>query len=288
MTNKIVIFAAFLLFSVSKTIGSTVNQKLYIVADSITTVDREKLPYISYNYSKVFTAQNPVITLSKGDSLRLWIINTDSITHSFAIRKLMTSGMSIPSNDSVLVTLRLNQAGVYIYHDPKDFPNFVYMGLGGMLVVRNHQHASFHWNLKEHQASFNHVISNKGNVDWSMYNPKYFTINGNSHPHILQDENVRIRGKIGDTLIINISNTGRSIHPLHFHGFHAATLYSSSKGNSIGRIKDTYAIYPMETLVLQIVPDKLGEYPIHDHNLVAVTGKGIYPNGMLTSIIITP
>ena len=44
----------------------------------------------------------------------------------------------------------------------------------------------------------------------------------------------------------------------------------------------------METLILQIVPDKEGEYPIHDHNLVAVTGNNIYPNGIFTSILISP
>jgi len=44
----------------------------------------------------------------------------------------------------------------------------------------------------------------------------------------------------------------------------------------------------METLVLRLVPDKEGQYPVHDHNLVAVSGNGLYPNGMFTLIEIQP
>jgi hypothetical protein len=36
------------------------------------------------------------------------------------------------------------------------------------------------------------------------------------------------------------------------------------------------------------VPDKPGEYPIHDHNLVAVTGGGMYHAGMISTIVVTP
>ena len=85
-----------------------------------------------------------------------------------------------------------------------------------------------------------------------------------------------------------ITNTGLSIHSLHFHRYHASIKYSSKNATHVNREKDTFPIYPLETIVLQIVPDKEGEFPIHDHNLVAVMGNNIYPNGMFTTILITP
>ena len=58
--------------------------------------------------------------------------------------------------------------------------------------------------------------------------------------------------------------------------------------NQINWFKDSFPVYPMETLVLRIIPDKEGEYPVHDHNLVAVTSGNIYPNGMFSTMLISP
>ena len=85
-----------------------------------------------------------------------------------------------------------------------------------------------------------------------------------------------------------MANTGQSIHSMHFHGYHATILYSSKNQTHVGRSKDTFPIHSMQTLVLQIVPDKPGTYPVHDHNLVAVTGNNVYPNGMFTTLLINP
>jgi hypothetical protein len=51
-------------------------------------------------------------------------------------------------------------------------------------------------------------------------------------------------------------------------------------------MKDTFPIQPLETLLLQLVPHQVGEYPVHDHNLVAVSAGGIYPNGMFLTLLI--
>jgi len=42
----------------------------------------------------------------------------------------------------------------------------------------------------------------------------------------------------------------------------------------------------MELVIVEIVPHQVGEYPVHDHNLVAVSGGNIYPNGMFLTILI--
>lgn len=272
----------------SKLYASTVEQKIYIIADSLSTVDGFKIPYITFNDSNSFAQSNPIINLSQGDSLSLWIVNHNANNHNFEIKGIGGTFVSIPTGDSAHVGITFNFSGNFIYHDPLDYPANTYLGLGGVIAVKDHSHKSFFWNVREHDDQWNTTLTSSGSVNWNNYYPNYFTINGNSNPHINSDTNARITGSVGDTLILYIANIGRSIHSMHFHGYHATILYASKNSNHIGRSKDTFPIYPMETLVLEIIPDKSGEYPVHDHNLVAITGNNIYPNGMFSSILISP
>ena len=286
LVNKLVLGIAFVLLSFSST-ATTVNQSLYIVADSLLTVDGTKVPYLTFNETPNYIQSNPIIYLMVGDTLDLWVYNTDNSTHDFLIKGINVV-QSIPANDSVFVQAILTVTGSYIYYDPSDFPKNTYLGLAGMIVVKNHNYASFYWNIKEHNSDWNTQLALGNTVSWNQYDPKYFTINSVSNPNINADPLARITGQVGDTLYLYITNTGLSIHSMHFHGYHATIKYSSKNGAHVGREKDTFPVYPMETIVLQIVPDKEGEFPIHDHNLVAVMGNNIYPNGMFTTILITP
>jgi hypothetical protein len=47
-------------------------------------------------------------------------------------------------------------------------------------------------------------------------------------------------------------------------------------------------MFPMDAMVLRMIPDKTGKYAVHDHNLVAVTGGNTHPNGMFTIMQINP
>ena len=273
--------------AISSVFASTVERNLYIISDSIQTVDSISIPYLSFNETDVYTKDSPIINLNSGDTLKLWVYNLDSITHSFVIKDL-SDNYTIPAGDSIYIEQFFMDEGLYIYHDATDYPKNTYLGLAGMIVVNDLDVQKFYWNIKEHNAQWNFDLVNSLDVDWANYNPKYFTINGNSNPHINSDSLSRITGVVGETLYLNIANTGLSIHSMHFHGYHAEIMYSSAHANHVGRIKDTFPIYPMETLVLKIEPHQAGEYPIHDHNLVAITGNNIYPNGMFTTILITP
>lgn len=268
--------------------ASVVNKRLIIKGDSLSPTHEESFPYLTFNETDLFSNQNPVITLNIGDSLNLWLINNDSASHEFAVKGVLSGLPIIPSGDSLNIIQHFTEAGNYIYYDPFNYPSYVYCGLGGMIAVIDHNHSSHFWNLKTHQSNWNSSILNGSTVDWNSFNPDYYTINGNSFPDINSDTLARIEGQTGDTIMLYISNSGQSIHSLHFHGYHAEICFSSKDVSHVGRIKDTFPIYKMETLVLKIVPDKPGEYPIHDHNLVAVSGNGIYPNGMLTTILIEP
>lgn len=280
------LFLGLLLFSGSAN-AATVDTSFYILRDSISFDDGVSLPYATFNGANSFSATNARLVVNTGDQLNLWVVNFDVINHSFEI-KGETSVVTIAPGDSVQVNYTCNSEGVFIFHDPTNFPDMASTGLAGMLVVKSHSHQSFYWNIKEHQPGWNTNVFSGGSPDWTQYYPAYFTINGKTNPHINNDPFARITGSVSDTLIIHIANTGRSIHALHFHGYHLTIIASSWSTSDVGRSKDSMPIRPSETMILQLVPDKEGEYPVHDHNLIGTTGANIYPMGMFTTMLIAP
>ena len=220
-----------------------------------------------------------------GDSLHLKVINNDTITHGFDIK--WTTGLSntIASGDSIEITFSSQNIGSYIYYDPLNYPNNAYVGLSGIIAVGSNSNSYF-WNIKDHQLTWNDSIANGNNVNWSNYYPDYFTINGQSNPNINLDTTARVTGFVGDTILIYMANTGQAEHSIHFHGYHCNILFSSYKPSHVGRSKDTFPVKIMESYVLMLIPDKPGEYPVHDHNLLSVTGGGLYPFGMFLTLLI--
>jgi len=279
-------FLLLLLMSTSAS-AATVNTSLYILRDSIHFNDGTALPYATFNASTNFSATNARIVLDQGDQLDLWVVNFDSEVHQFRIQG-ETNTASIPPGDSVQVLYDCNTAGVFIMHDPGNFPNMASVGLSTMLVVRNSQHAGFFWNIKEHQEGYNTAVFSGGTPDWTSYYPTYFTINGKSNPDINNDLDARVTGSVGDTLLIYMANTGQSVHSMHLHGYHATIVFSSKDASTVGWSKDSLPIYPSETIILELVPDKPGEYPVHDHNLIGTTGGNQYGQGMFTTLLISP
>lgn len=278
----------FLILLVSNTvISATVNTSMYILRDSIHFNDGNALPYATFNASNNFSATNARIVVDEGDQLDLWVVNFDSEVHQFRIQG-ETSTVSIPVGDSVQVLYDCNTTGVFIMHDPTDFPDMASVGLSTMLVVRDSQHPGFFWNIKEHQEGYNTTVFTGGSPDWTVYYPTYFTINGKSAPDINNDPDARVVGNVWDTLLIYMANTGQSIHSMHLHGYHASILYSSGDPGTVGWSKDSLPIYPSETIILELVPDKPGEYPVHDHNLIGTTGGNQYGQGMFTTLLISP
>ena len=140
----------FLIFITSGASAATLNEKVYILSDSLTTVDNVKFSYITFNESNSFTQNNPIIELNEDDSLSLWVVNFDTISHDFIIGSYTSTSTSIPAGDSVHVGFTFNSSGVYIYHDPTNYPTYQYLGLAGLVVVKNHNHSSF---LLEHKRA---------------------------------------------------------------------------------------------------------------------------------------
>jgi len=185
LVNKLVLGITLTFLSISST-ATTVNQSLYIIADSLLTVDGAKVPYLTFNDSNTYIQSNPIINLMLGDTLDLWVYNTDNAPHDFQI-KGVSNAISILPNDSIFLQEIFTVSGSYIYYDPSNFPKNTYLGLAGMIVVKNHNHASFYWNIKEHNSDWNTQLVAGNTVNWNQYDPKYFTINSVSNPNINAD-----------------------------------------------------------------------------------------------------
>ena len=283
-TPKVKIWLVIILFSVlvPSSFAATVNQTLYINNGSFTTVNNTTFPYLAFNATPVFNARNEVINVTTSDTLIIKVINNDSVIHGFEVQNIAGTVATINPADSISDTLTFTSERIHIYFDNYLYPNYRYMGLAGMICVNNSTtDKKFYWNIKEHQTNYNNQIVTGTPVNWAMYEPDYFTINGLSHPDLETDITAKVLGNIGDTMHIFMSNSGQSVHSIHFHGFHCRILFSSAGPLQTDRIKDTFSVKSMEAVVLEMIPDKLGEYTVHDHNLVAVSGGGIHPNGMM-------
>jgi FtsP/CotA-like multicopper oxidase with cupredoxin domain len=285
--KKLIAGISFVFISVNSFATSS-QESVYINRDSIETVDTTMMPYLAFNPTTTFDKENYRIFLNIDDTLYINLINNDSIPHGFDIRHLTGYDVIIPAGDSSLIELTFEDPGAFIYYDHTNQEAYRYMGLGGMIVVKDpaENHASFFWNMKDHQKQYNENLNENITVDWSTYYPDYFTINGNSNPHINEDTMARVTGNLGDTIKVYMVNTGQSAHSIHFHGYHSTIIQSSASPHHEGRFKDTFGVYSMELVVIEFVANQLGEYPVHDHNLVAVSGGGIYPNGMFLTILI--
>ena len=77
-------------------------------------------------------------------------------------------------------------------------------------------------------------------------------------------------------------------HTFHFHGFHVDVLQIEKRQQVLNWKKDSLPFVIGETATVMFFADKLGHYPVHDHNLISVLTQGGYPGGMITMIEILP
>jgi len=275
---KIHIFIITCLF-VGKLYAAVVPATLHINRGNFVTVSATSFPYMAFNNGTTYSSENTVLNISPGDSLIITVINNDSITHGFNVWNYAGVSQTILPGDTALVSLYFGVESIWIYYDQLNYPDYRYMGLGGMICVTNSTHQKFYWNIKEHETGYNNQIAGGSTVSWNTYYPDYFTINGKSFPDLQNDTTAVPDVSVGDTVLIFVANTGQSKHSIHFHGFHAMAQYSFDPLR-LNWSKDTWPMKSMDCYIWRVVFDKTGRYSVHDHNLVAVSGGGIHPNGM--------
>lgn len=273
-----ILFFAFSLLSFSIS-GTTLNKRIYINRGNFVTVKNTTFPFLAFNSTPSFDPKNTVLKAQIGDSLKITVVNNDSLVHGFQIKNSTIPSLTLSAGDSATVTITANSAKAYIYFDSYQFPNNSYLGLAGMICFESPALKSYYWNIKDHQTDYNQSLSTGTPVNWNVYYPDYFTINGLSFPDLQNDTTARVDVSLGDTTRIYLVNTGSSTHSIHFHGFHFKAIFASDAVKT-GWEKDTWPLNPMDVLVLEFIADKTGLYSVHDHNLVAVQGGGTHPNGM--------
>jgi FtsP/CotA-like multicopper oxidase with cupredoxin domain len=279
----LVLFVAF----TSAIQAASYNLRLEIFAGNLVMFDNSLVPVITYSDSLSFSPSSPILVYEDGDVITLTVVNSDTQVHGFKIDGVIDISSIVPSGS--ITQVFTVSAGVYKYYDPTSV-EFQYMGLSGTFHVKNTGDNTpyFYWNLREHEPVLNNSILTGGSIDQSTYSPKYYTINGNSGEYIDNDIQAKITGNVSQEFRLLIMNVGLSVHSIHFHGYHLTILDNSKNSAHNGRDKDTFPVYPGEYQLLSGTPDKPGEYPVHDHNLVAVTGGGQYHTGMITTMVIAP
>jgi hypothetical protein len=284
-----IFYTIFFLVVIQFAQAAQVNVRLVIRKGLLELADGEKLDYYVFTDSSSFTKNSSLLKYEVGDEVTFNIINGDTRSHGFAIDHYGSLGTIVPG-DSISQVISLTKAGVFKYYDPINTPWNAHSGLSGTLHIREigDLKTYFYWDLREHQFEWSPLIEQGTFPDSNLYEPTYFSINGNFDPYINADSIARIRGKVDVEFGLIIVNHGLAIHSMHFHGYHLTVEKNSKNKQYIGRSKDTFPLYPYHILELSCTPDKPGEYPVHDHNLVAVTGGGIYHAGMFTTLLIDP
>jgi hypothetical protein len=248
---------------------------------------QDTMSVLRFNETAVFDTSNVALITSADASLFLTVINTDTEPHDFGVDGLWSLGLDILPNDTTTFEIPPMEMGTYRYFS-SDLRG-VYLGLSGVLKVGLNMPHQFHWNLADCMPERMDSISSGGELlDDAPYVPRYFSINSYTHPHTALDANGYVALDLGDTCTISIVNSGFMDHVLHFHGFHVEYLSTTIQTSRIGWSKDTVPLQQGEGVTLLLIANQEGIYPVHNHNLIAVTNSGFYPGGMLTHINITP
>jgi FtsP/CotA-like multicopper oxidase with cupredoxin domain len=201
--------------------SASVSVRLAIESGTLAFIDGQSVPYkIFTQNTSVFGKNSDLLIWNTGDVITLKVVNVDIVPHGFTIDGLVNYG-SIAPTDSIEQTFTLSTAGVHRYFDPLNDPYNQYTGLAGIVHVKDPADLTsyFYWDLREHQVDwFNDILAGNSPLI-NQYDPKYFTINGNSEPDINLDAVARVIGSVGQELRVVIVNNGMSIHSMHFHGY---------------------------------------------------------------------
>ena len=237
-----------------------------------------------------WSEQNAILEREADLASTLVIVNADSTSHQWALLMGDTEGITIESGDTAVVNLPALPMGTYRL----GLIGGEGGGLGAQSMLQvglqsDEDFALFHWNLCDWETDQMAAWSSGTAPDPNAaYVPNYFSINEQTYPTTLEDPNALVSVALDDTCWIAVANHGQMDHVLHFHGFHVEVLTSNLQPARIGWSKDTVPIKKGEGMTLQLVANQAGTYPVHDHNLIAVTNAGFYPGGMITQIIVDP
>jgi len=260
---------------------------------SISTVDGKTL------YARGFADEvgamsipGPALWAREGEWVTITLTNDAPEEHGIAIEGVAV-GPPVRPGGSAEIAFQAPHPGTYIYHDPAESPLNRALGMYGAFVVVPLDTPNRVWSggpafarqylqvVSELDESWNAAASLKAPIDTGTYRPNYFFLNGRGFPDSDVDPNAHIRGSVGETILIRWANAGLVPHSLHTHGYHFLVVQQDGRPEAGFREKDNIPVYPGRTMDVILDFDQAGLYPMHDHILMANTGNGVYPKGIM-------
>lgn len=279
--NKSIVFTVSVLLFIFLHTTIHAADTLYINRDTL-TITPVFFQKAALNNDTVFNAENAVLDYPLGATIDLTIINNDTVPHS--VRLPNSSGtINILAGLSASVSLIDLPMGTFLMPVESSVGSF--LGAGALIRVGiNGQ--KFSWDLWDQDPDLtedfgSQTISQLPNT----YRPTLFTINGSVDPMDPTNESI-ITGNVGDTIYISIANNGNMDHPMHFHGYHVKIIQATKQPHMVGWPKDSFPVLAKEAMTVMLVPHQPGEYPVHNHNLIATLFNNGYPKGMITMLMI--
>lgn len=279
---KFLILLAVQLCVVQCSYANLISQTIVLNKGELLTVDSVLVPYYAFNKDTVFSQSNSRLLIEVGDTLSLSVFNNTSTSQQFEIEDFAVK-RNVAASSTEHFTVVGNKAGVFVYSAGKSGNQIDAWGASGMFVIaakKDAGKAKFYWNVKEFETKKVVQLDSGKTVDWSDYYPDYFLVNGLGKDQLVGDVISNVKGAVGESILIMVANTGRVTHSIHFHGYHCIAQEVNSTRVQKGSSKDTFPLSPGDGIILLLIPDKSGIYPVHDHNLIAVSGGGKYPNGI--------
>jgi len=240
-----------------------------------------------FNDSANFHKQNKIFELNSGDQLLLHVINNDVLEHTFTIDGMIETGNVIPGGGSDDFFVDPASDGVLRFYSDRPYGQL--LGASSIILVGHQNHARYYWNMFDQQDTLTDKID-AGTVTTIPldYTPDIFSINMKVGNELTMDTLSYIDQFVGDTIVIAIVNSGNMHHNLHFHGFHVTILSATENTQMTGWIKDSFPVVMDEVMLVMLVPDQVGMYMAHNHNMITVTTNGVYPGGMMQMMMIMP
>ena len=267
--------------------GTFAQDTLWLARGEWTQIP-DSVQALRFNANDEWSGVNATLTRPVDAASSLVVVNLDSIAHTWKLEAEGELDWDLAALDTIVLEMPELPAGAYRFGLIDEIGRV--MGASGQLQIGlEADYAHFHWNLGDWSVA-RMVAADLGlPIAWNEpYVPEQFTINERTYPAVADDPEAIVAVSLGDTCLISIANHGFMDHVFHFHGFHVTMISSSHHPERVGWSKDTVPIRMGEVLTVQLVANQVGMYPVHNHNLIAVTNAGFYPGGMITQIHVAP
>lgn len=254
----------------------------------------------------------PALEVNEGDQVEVTLTNIGPkkegirrLAHTIHFHGLDTdqandgvphTSAGIQVGESFTYRFTATHAGTYFYHCHVDTVEHMQMGMHGAFIVKAKGGADRAWTggpaydkeytfvLNEIDPVWHQAVEEGAPYDRTDFHPRYWTINGKAFPDTEEDPASMITGKVGETVLIRVINSGYQAHSFHMHGFHYQVIASDGRPLPAAIEKDTINVGPAERYDLLVTFTQGGDFPIHSHNILDNTNDGVYPGGLHTMV----